>query len=99
MLKHIYKTRLFYLDPVYTVQIRVVTTSSSVTLRSYLLSPLPLLLVVVKFCNIIINLRAPLFSKVFEIDIVILRIRYRVNGVLEFWNNSHPNQQNYQQNS
>ena len=38
-------------------RIRVVTTSSSVSLRSYLLSPLFLWLVVFKFCNVIINVR------------------------------------------
>ena len=42
----------------YVFWIRVVTTSNSVSLRSYLLSPLFPWLVLVKFCNIIINLRA-----------------------------------------
>ena len=39
-------------------QIHVVTTSISASLRSYLLSPFFLWLAVIKFCNIIVNLRA-----------------------------------------
>ena len=38
--------------------IHVVTTSISASLRSYLLSPFLLWLAVIKFCNIIVNLRA-----------------------------------------
>ena len=57
----------------------MVMASSSGSLRSYLFLPLFLKLVVIKFCDIIINLQGTLVLKLSNFDIVIIRIRHRLN--------------------
>ena len=48
-------------------RIRVISTSSSVSLRSYLLFPLFLWYALIKFCNIITNLRVILVLRLFKL--------------------------------
>ena len=59
----------------------MLTTSSSVSLRSYSLFTLFLQLVFIKFCNIITNLKSHTRPEIIQIDIVTIRIRYHVSGV------------------
>ena len=59
--------RFAHYTPFTRYRIRVVTTSSLVSLRSYLLLPLFQLLVFIKFCYIITNLRATLVLKLLKL--------------------------------
>ena len=66
----------------------MISTFSSVTLRSHLLLPLFLWYVLIKFCNIITNLSHASHARLenCQIDVVTIRIRSRVNGVIVYIN-------------